>query len=168
MFNLPRMHKKLVSISFFRIAIAILLGILYTTYRSKRERTRLILTYQCLYIRFPPFLALAYVKSRFGFSKVVNYMLAAFLCAELYSAMRRQCNDIFPLHRRMQASSKELSSLPAAALTAYFLCMGLRMIGVAKGIPFATRFFLVNHFIYYHIIIKKSTKRKYFYMQFIP
>ena len=92
------MHKKLVSISFFRIDIAILLGILYTTYRSKRERTRLILTYQCLYIRFPPFLALAYVKSRFGFSKVVNYMLAAFLCAELYSAMRRQCNCIFPLH----------------------------------------------------------------------
>ena len=109
MFNLPRMHKKLVSISFFRIDIAILLGILYTTYRSKRERTRLILTYQCLYIRFPPFLALAYVKSRFGFSKVVNYMLAAFLCAELYSAMRRQCNGIFPLHRRMQASSKGLS-----------------------------------------------------------
>ena len=133
MFNLPRMHKKLVYISFFRIDIAILLGILYTTYRSKRERTRLILTYQCLYIRFPPFLALAYVKSRFGFSKVVNYMLAAFLCAELYSAMRRQCNCIFPLHRRMQASSKELSSLPAAALTAYFLCMGLRIIRGAVG-----------------------------------
>jgi len=42
------------------------------------------------------------------------------------------------------------------------------VLAVAKGIPFATRFFLVNHFIYYHIIIKKSTKRKYFYMQFIP
>ena len=84
--NLPRMHKKLVSISFFKIAIAISLGILYNTNRSKRERTRLILTYQCLYIRFPPFLALVYVKSRFGFSKVVNYMLAAFLCAKLYSS----------------------------------------------------------------------------------
>lgn len=150
MFNLPRMHKKLVSISFFRIDIAILLGILYTTYRSKRERTRLILTYQCLYIRFPPFLALAYVKSRFGFSKVVNYMLAAFLCAELYSAMRRQCNGIFPLHRRMQASSKELSSLPAAALAAYFLCMGL-YINKSKGLSISWQpltLFLSSYYYY--------------------